>query len=128
MTPLSPPAAPSAACCSAAIGYLTQRLCRYFTMDIMRDPVVAFDGFTCAAPLTPISLCHLFRPRLTMLCCAVCCPCPPTAKPSLSVACSYERCSIEAWFAKGKTTSPKTGAELSSEGHGARGDIACSAA
>jgi hypothetical protein len=45
---------------------------QYFTMDIMRDPVFAVDGFT------------------------------------------YERCSIEAWFAKGKTTSPKTGAELSS--------------
>ena len=115
MTPLSPPSTPSAACCYPVIGYLTQRLCRYFTMDIMRDPVFAVDGFTCAAPLTPILLCHLFRPRMTMLRCAVCCPCPPTAEPSLSVACSYERSSIEAWFAKGKTTSPKTGAELSSE-------------
>ena len=27
--------------------------------------------------------------------------------------CSYERASIEAWFATGKTTSPKTGAQLS---------------
>jgi hypothetical protein len=34
---------------------------------------------------------------------------------TLSSFCSYERSSIEAWFAKGKTTSPKTGAELSSE-------------
>jgi hypothetical protein len=29
--------------------------------------------------------------------------------------CSYERASIEAWLALGKTTSPKTGAELCSK-------------
>lgn len=51
-----------------------------------------------------------------------------SAQNSLCVACSYERSSIEAWFAKGKTTSPKTGAELSSEGDGARGCIKCSTA
>lgn len=43
---------------------------QYFTMEVMRDPVMAVDGFI------------------------------------------YERASIEAWFASGKTTSPKTGAEL----------------
>ena len=43
---------------------------KYFTMEIMTDPVMAFDGFT------------------------------------------YERASIEAWFAMGKTTSPYTGQEL----------------
>jgi hypothetical protein len=29
--------------------------------------------------------------------------------------CSYERASIEAWFASGKTTSPKTGAQLTGQ-------------
>ena len=35
--------------------------------------------------------------------------------PSLMRRCSYERASIEAWFASGKTTSPKTGAQLTGQ-------------
>ena len=41
---------------------MTRRLCRYFTMNTMRDPVFAVDGFTCSPPtpfpphLTPIHL------------------------------------------------------------------------
>ena len=124
MTPLLPPASPFAVCCSPFIGRLTRRLCRYFTMDIMRDPVVAVDGFTCAPrPLllttSPSTACHDPSSRRLS---------HTAAALSLTIACSYERCSIEAWIATGKTTSPKTGAELSSEGHGARGGIACSAA
>ena len=84
-------------------------------MEIMRDPVMAMDGFMC--PPHP--------PQLRSMPTAWS---PLPSPSSLSLPCSYERCSIEAWFAKGKTTSPKTGAELSSEGHGARGGIACSAA
>jgi hypothetical protein len=34
---------------------------------------------------------------------------------TILLICSYERSSIEEWFALGKTTSPKTGAELSSK-------------
>ena len=68
-------------------------------MEIMRDPVVAHDGFTCCPP--PLAHCPLYMIHS-----------PP---PSLLCRCSYERASIEAWFALGKTSSPKTGAQLGSE-------------
>ena len=66
-------------------------------MEIMRDPVVAQDGFTCCPPLAHCLLYMIHSPL-----------------PSLIRRCSYERASIEAWFALGKTSSPKTGAELCS--------------
>jgi len=47
---------------SACLTQITQLQCNshillmYFTMEILRDPVIAADGFTCSAPLLPPSL------------------------------------------------------------------------
>ena len=58
-------------------------------MELLRDPVVAADGFTCGSA---------------------------TPKPlsSRSFARRYERSSIEAWFQQGKMASPKSGGQLPS--------------
>ena len=64
----------------------------------MRDPVIAFDGFTFRPPAH--SSCLRLHLALQL---------PSSLTPH---RCSYERASIQAWFDKGKTTSPKTGAEL----------------
>ena len=62
-------------------------------MELLRDPVFAADGFTSGCPR----------------------PSPPTPYLKSSYAfLRYERSSIQAWFAQGKTTSPKSGAELPS--------------
>jgi hypothetical protein len=105
-------------------------------MNTMRDPVFAVDGFTWPPPHLPPHPPHphpfpLYKPFLHQL------PLHTIfhvfglhlfrvlhfsecySGLTLSSFCSYERSSIEAWFAKGKTTSPKTGAELSSEGQAA---------
>ena len=42
-------------------------------------------------------------------------PCSSLFSSNTPRCCSYERASIEAWFASGKTTSPKTGAQLTCE-------------
>jgi hypothetical protein len=89
--------------------YLTRLTRRYFTMEVMRDPVIALDGFTWTALLSSSfsvlpNLCTCFAgaSRCSVHCADFCWR-------------SYERASIEAWFASGKTTSPKTGADLGSE-------------
>lgn len=71
---------------------------RYITMEIMRDPVVAVDGFTCVISPAQPPLCRLAVPDTTFRRCS-----------------RYERTSIEKWFASGKRISPATGGELSSK-------------
>ena len=73
------------------------RALRYFTMELLQDPVFAADGFTCTppppAPLSSSPLCSH--------------ACPPPPPPS-----RYERSSMQQWLALGHNTSPKSGALL----------------
>ncbi len=78
----------------------TPRLRRYFTFEIMSDPVVAVDGFTSSPP-SPLPLL----------------PSSSAVRFVTLFVCSYERASITEWFARNsrRPTNPKTGEKFRSE-------------
>ncbi len=91
----------SALCITLFDHSLNSASIRYFTMELLQDPVVAADGFTCTptTPLLPrrVIVSVLFR----------------NFQP-LAFSFRYERRSIARWFALGHTSSPKSGQQLSS--------------